>query len=340
MLKFKTAISLAFVVFLGIFIVFLHNTAILLLLATLIAYILRPAIDKLALNIGNRNLATWAVYCAFWGMIIAIFSLLLPSLYEQTSLLMYKIPNYKTYIQHNLLPHLINKTKGWDNQFLTKVSDLIALSTDKLLNFTLSAISNVWQYAMATINIIIFIILLPIFTLYFIKDQSILGRYATNIEKILEPKLVTFIADCINLLILFLKGQINVCLIMAAYYSLCLTIIQVDFSLLLGIISGLSIAIPFVGFLASLFITTIITIFSFGTGYQAAYVLCIFFIGQILEGYVISPKIIGDKIGIHPLIIITSLLIWGELFGILGLFLAIPITCVLKVFIQNLLRHS
>jgi predicted PurR-regulated permease PerM len=138
----------------------------------------------------------------------------------------------------------------------------------------------------------------------------------------------------------FFKGLINVCFIMACYYSTCFTLIGIDFSLLLGILTGFSIAIPLVGILASTLFVIFITIFHFGLDWHLTYVGLISLCGQMLENYIITPKIVGEKIGLAPMLMIISLLVWGKLFGIVGLFLAIPMTCVLNVILKNVFEAT
>jgi len=339
MLNFKNIFSLCFVLAAILSVIFLYDIILLIILSYLIAASLMRVIDLISPKIGS-NFAIALVFLSFWGGVMAILSFLAPLAYDQIELLIQTLPKYKLYIQENFVPLLINKIENIDKDILTKVSKLLEQASDKLLGVTFIIMSNIWEYTRGTLHLIVFFILLPIFNFYLIKDGKTLADYALTIKKLIDPRLAVFIEECLQVILEFLKGLINVCLIMSLYYSTFLTFAQTDFSLLLGLLSGFSIAIPFIGMLTSISLATTITIFHFGIDHHLGYVLLIYLFGQGLESYVVTPKIIGGKIGLTPLIMILALLCWGKLFGIIGLFIAIPMTCVLKVAFKNILEAS
>jgi putative permease len=335
----KAIFSILFLTIIIFFLILLKEVAFLIALSCLIAYVLGPIIDKLSAKIKCKGASIALVFSLFWGIIVLVLMFLVPTIYEQFALFISKIPKYKLYIQDHLLPYIVERTNNIDSQSLKKISDFVEFSANQVFNLTFSILTNIWEYTVKTIHIMIFLILLPIFSFYFIKDKEHFKQYISKFTNALDSNIVQFIVDCSKLILQFIKGQINVCIIMSCYYTLALTLLQLDFSLLLGIFSGFALAIPFVGILTALSLSSIITIFYFGIDIHLLHTVSIYLIGQILEGYIITPKIVGDKIGLHPLLIILSLLCWGNLFGILGLFIAIPMACILKTLFRNILVY-
>jgi predicted PurR-regulated permease PerM len=337
MLNLKTTFfSISFLALALLLSVLLYDVALLFLFSYLIAYMLEPIVAKLSAVTGSRGASLTIVFLVFWGVVVTLFIFLSPILYQQGALFISKVPKYKLYVQNNLMPYLAEQVEAFDKDFLKYISALLETLTSRTLNFVFSIFNNVWNYTLATMNVIIFIILLPVISFYFLKDKKTLQEYQNRINLFLDHKVVLFILDCFKIIAQFIKGQLEVCLIMACYYSLTLMLIGLDFSLLLGLISGFSVAIPFLGIFVSLLLTSVVSIVSFGISYNLLYVALLYLVGQFLEGYIISPRIIGGKIGLHPLVIIFSLFLWGKLLGVLGLFIAIPITCILKVLFRNL----
>jgi predicted PurR-regulated permease PerM len=299
---------------------------------------LAPMVKILSPKIGS-TVATCLIFFSFWGGIVTILTFIMPLAYEQVELFIKAIPKYKLYVQEHFIPFLMRKIQNFDKDILAKVSALLEQASDKLLGFSFIMLSNVWEYTRGTLHLLIFIILLPIFNFYILKDGKTLTGYFTTAESLIDSRLALFIKECSQVILEFLKGLINVCLIMSVYYTTCFSIARIDFSLLLGIISGFAVAIPFAGILTSLSLTMIITIFHFGIDQHIIYVLLIYFFGQGLETYAVTPRIIGGKIGLSPFLMIIALICWGKLFGVVGLLIAIPMTCVLKVVFKNLLAE-
>jgi putative permease len=265
-----------------------------------------------------------------------VFLAILPKVYDQASLFIAKIPKYELYIKSTLIPYLMEKIQMIDQRALAKFSNIFNDLTNYLLSVIFAMLSNLWDYAKITIDIMLFCILLPIISFYFLQDRNLVPKCFNMTKPFLNEKAANFILDCTSLITEFIRGQLNVCLIMMFYYAFFLSIMQIDFSLLLGIISGTSVAIPFVGILCSIILSSIITIVNFGVDYHLAYVLLLYVFGQLLEGYFITPRVIGNKIGLHPLLMILALTAFGKLFGIMGLFIAIPMTCILKTLFKHI----
>jgi len=336
MLQAKSIFSVLFALAIFLSLYFLTEIIFLLAMAYIISCMLNPIINRLSSKIKNQNLVLVLIFTSFWALIVMIFLAVLPKAYEQASLFIAKIPRYEIYIKSTLIPYLIDKIQTIDPAALNKLSSIFNDLTNYLLNIIFAMLSNVWDYAKITIDILLFCVLLPIISFYFIKDRYLVPKCFNMTKPFLNEKIANFILDCSSLITEFIKGQLNVCLIMMFYYAFFLSIMKIDFALLLGIISGTSVAIPFVGIICSITLSSIITIVNFGIDYHLLYVLLLYVFGQLLEGYFISPRVIGDKIGLHPLVMILALVAFGKIFGVAGLFIAIPTSCILKTLFKHL----
>ncbi len=332
----KNIISVFFILTIFLSIYFLTQVIFLLATSYIIAYILAPIITKLSSKLKNQTLVLGATFVTFWALVIMIFAAILPQVYDQAALFIAKIPKYEIYVKSILMPYVTKKIQMIDPLALSKFSGMFDDLTSHIFNIIFAMLSNVWSYAKITIDILLFCVLLPIVSFYFIKDRNLMPKALKTTRPFLNDKAASFILDCTSLITEFVRGQLNVCLIMMLYYAFFLSVLQIDFALLLGLISGISVAIPFVGILSSILLSSIITIVNFGIDYHLAYVLVLYFVGQLLEGYFITPRIIGDKIGLHPLLMILALIAFGKIFGILGLFVAIPATCIIKTLLKHL----
>ena len=334
MFSLKNTFSIIFIAICILSAVFLYNVLFLLLCAYLISSFLQPVINLLATKI-NYNLAKFFVFSIFCASFLTGIALIIPICYKQCEMFINNAPIYKLYLEQNFLPLLINKLQTIDSTIVEKILQIVEQAYNQVFLLSMHLLTNIWNYTIATIHMILFILLLPIFTFYIIKDQEILKQYLHKAQEMINPVALKFVTNCINIIFAFLKGQLIVCCVMACYYSAAFSAINLNFALFLGIISGISVAIPFLGILISCCLTSIITLFHFGISSQLIYMLIVYGLGITLEGYMITPKIIGDQIGISPVIIILALLICGNLFGIPGLLIAIPMVCVLKVALQT-----
>jgi putative permease len=325
--------------FIGICVIFLVLISDILapfFIAFTIAYILQPLIDNNSIRYKlPRNIIAYGVFVIFLSIFILGVVIVLPLMYQQISLLVSKVPVYKNYLQTELAPIFIAKIQSIDPTLADKLKD----SIQNIINSTFSVIAlllnNIWSYTMATINIVMIILLVPLILFYFLKDWPKMVAMIENLLPLKGKNKVREVLSSINgLLSAYIRGQLNVCLLLSSYYGIGLSIIGVDLGLLLGMLSGFLIIIPFIGLLIAFLLSIIIGCFTFGITIKLSYIVILYIVGYILESSIITPKIIGDKIGLHPLWIMFSVFASGSLFGFIGIFFAIPIAGIIKVLLK------
>ncbi len=310
------------------------------LIAFIFAYLLQPAIDTNCRKFSlPRDVVTFGIFSLFLSGFITIIVLIAPIIYHQISTFISKIPMYKTNFDsaisawsaqlHNVDPELANKISDSAQNFVNGTLTLFA-----------SFANHIWQYTVATISFFTIVALIPIILYYFLRDwPQIVGSIESLLPMRSKSKAREIFNSINELLSAYIRGQLNICMLLTFYYVTALSIIGLDLALLLGIFSGFLIIIPFIGVLFSFLIVAISCYFSFGAGSELIYVIILFAIGYAVESYILTPRIIGNRIGLHPVWIIFSAFATANLFGFVGVLFAIPIAGIVKVCLSNIIDY-
>jgi predicted PurR-regulated permease PerM len=204
------------------------------------------------------------------------------------------------------------------------------------LNFVLEIVKNVFFSTFGFFGIIMNVIIFGVVTVYLLKDfDVIVSKCRELLPGTNKDKIFDIMARIDANLKSFLRGQITVCVILSIIYGIGLTIIGVPMSYLLALVGGFGNIIPYIGIAFGLIPALILTFIQFQDITHLLLVGLVFGIGQFFEGTVITPKIVGTKLGLNPVAIIISILICSQLLGFLGLLLAVPIASVVKVLIEE-----
>jgi putative permease len=312
------------------------NTLVPFVVAFVFAYLLQPVIESNCQRLKwPKWLVTLSIFSMFISGFVAIVVLLVPIIYQQIAVFVTKIPKYKSNFEagisnwseqlNEINPDLANKITQSANSLVESAFSLFA-----------SFANHIWHYTLATINFFAIVALVPIILYYFLRDWS---KIVNSIESVLpmrgKSKVREIFTSINELLSAYIRGQLNICMMIAFYYILGLNLIGLDLALLLGIISGFLIIIPFIGAMISFLLVTVSCYFTFGAGMELFYVVILYVVGHSVEGYILAPKIIGDRIGLHPVWIIFSVFAAGSVFGFVGVVFAIPIAGVIKVLLSH-----
>lgn len=316
------------------------NTLAPFLISFIFAYLLQPVINANCKKFSlPRSVVTFGVFGVFLSSFITIIVLIVPIIYHQISAFISKIPMYKTNFDAAILTWS-EKIQHIDPDLANKVSDSAQGLVNGTLNLFASFANHIWQYTVATINFFIVIALVPVILYYFLRDwPQIVGRVESLLPMRSKSKVREIFHSINELLSAYIRGQLNICLLLTLYYVTGFSIIGLDLALLLGIFSGFLIIIPFIGVLLSFLIVTISCYFSFGAGAELIYVMILFAVGYTIESYILTPKIIGNRIGLHPVWIIFSVFATANLFGFVGVLFAIPIAGIVKVCLSNIIDY-
>ena len=303
----------------------------------LLAYLGDPLADRLERGKLNR---TGAVVVVFALMLLGFSILLLvivPLLENQISYLVERLPVYVDWVRDTAIP----KVQAW--------LGLEATSFD--LNVITQLLREHWQQAgglaavvvgyltssgAALLAIVANLVLIPVVTFYLLRDWDALVVQIRRLVPLhLEATLVKLTRESDSMFSAFIRGQLMVMLALAVIYSLGLWIVGIDLAFLIGISAGLLSFIPYLGSILGVLGAVIAALVQYHDLLHIVLVLAVFGVGQALEGMLLTPWLVGDKIGLHPVAVIFAIMAGGQLFGFLGILLALPVAAVLNV----LLRH-
>ncbi len=294
--------------------------------AWFIAYLIDPVADKLEKKM-SRNLAVLIIVCGVILILAGVVFIVVPIISDEIVKLSKNFPHYVDFFKKLFFKHFASIKIS--EEFFNQLNQYIP----KILKKIPAIISNFNHLFSTILNFL----LIPVFTFYFLKDFD---KIRLNIFYKIPPKIqphIQRIATKIDTAVsLFIRGQLLICFILGILYSIGLSIVKIDLAFLIGFLSGFLNLIPYFGFVIGIISSIIMAVIKFGDFWHILGVIIVYGVVQLLEGFIITPKILGNKIGLHPLNVIISLMIFGKIFGFIGLILAIPFASCIKVFYEEL----
>jgi predicted PurR-regulated permease PerM len=312
------------------------------LAAFILAYALRPLCLWLERHHIRRSLAALISMLIGIGLIFFIFGLLISLLKHEIPLIKTQLPVWIANTQAWLSPHLeqLNMNIDWGALKTTvtqKITDHINENADVLMNTTINTVlvsgsSVIAGFVNAILIIFVMFYLLIDWDQFFVLIKKIVPLRAQATVNHLAMH-----AD--GLLSQYLRGMLIVISIMTVFYSVGLSIIGIQGAVALGFFTASMILIPYVGIAIGLTLATLSALLQFGPGPEILGVLALFGIGQLIEGIFLTPRLVGERIGLHPVGVLFALLFFGKLFGFFGVLLALPISAVSMVLVQYAWSH-
>lgn len=309
-----------------------------------IAYFMDPVVDRLEARRVPRWAGTTIALTLFVVFIALLILLLLPMIQAQVEALLAALPGYISKIQETVIPWAERNLRSIDPQAVTKLRNSIGDIAGQALNMTGTILQRMLSGGMALFDLLSLLIITPIVAFYFLRDWDNIVAQIDSVLPKRHAKTIHAEAHKIDdTLSGFLHGQALVCLTLGTYYAFALTLVGLDFGATIGIVVGVLSFIPYVGTILGFVCSTGLALIQFDNTTDVMIVIGIYVLGQLLEGNVISPKLVGDRIGLHPVWIIFALMAGGSLFGFLGVLVALPVAAILGVLIRFALeqyKHS
>lgn len=300
-----------------------------------VAYFLDPVCDKLEKWGCSRILATALVTIAFALLIILAFLIIVPVLIEQLSLFIRDLPGLVERAHQRLLPLYAQFQLRFDLPALDDLGTLLRNRLGGVLGFFGEALQGVVSGGAAIANLLSLLFITPVVTFYILRDWDLLvARVDTLLPRDHAETIREQMRAIDTTMAGFIRGQASVCLVLGAYYAGGLMLVGLPFGLVIGMVAGLLTFIPYVGSLTGFIISMAVALASFDTWHGTAIVAAIFVSGQVMEGNFLTPKLVGDRVGLHPVWIIFALLAGGALFGFVGLLLAVPVAAAIGVLVR------
>ncbi len=344
-LREKLALWLIIALLFGFFIFLIKGILLPFVVAAIIAYFLNPAADKLESWNVSRGVATLILCCSFFMVVAVVTSVLLPIFSDQFFAFIHKMPEYSLYIQTHWLPRVSNAIDQIDPEAIAKGKEILGDASASIIQYFALIIAGVWTSGLALVNLLSLLFITPIVVYYLLKDwDTFIERINQLLPLEYAPTIRQQCHEIDKIISAYIRGQTNVCLFLAVFYGVGLTLAGLQFGLLIGIATGILSFIPYVGMLFGFVIGMIVgTVQFWGDWMHLSVIVMVYVAGQILEGNFVTPRLIGNKVGLHPLWIIFGLLCGGAIFGFLGILIAVPVTAVIGVLIRffvNNYHHS
>lgn len=305
-----------------------------------IAYFLDPLVDKLESMGLSRINSTICVICSFCIVVILILILIFPLLQNQFIGFVDKIPSLIENFQAWLAPYkevLVSRITSDKLQEISGVSGTYGSHAIKWLG---DILHGILQGGLVIFNTLSLILVTPVVTFYLLRDWDVIVSKVDGwLPREFAPNIRSIISDIDSTIAGFVRGQGTVCILLAIFYGFGLTIIGLDFGLILGFVTGLISFVPYFGMLIGLVASLVIVISQFGEVLHVILVLIIFGIGQVLESMFLTPKLVGEKVGLHAVWVIFALMVGGAHFGFTGLLLAVPVAATIGVLMRFLLAR-
>ncbi len=309
--------------------------------AFLVAYLFSPLVDKLH-KIGlPRWLSISAVFIGIGVVITLAFWYLVPLVWEQLMYAKNSIPSGIHWANYKFLPWLSDSFNLVPMELdVDQISAAIMeyVQTNYSADSIQAMIAKLAQSGLNFIQIGGTVVLIPIIAFYFLLDwDRMLDNFRRLIPRRYEEQTLVIVKECHSVLGAFVKGQFLVMVLLGVVYAVGLQLIGLEVGLIIGMVAGLCSIIPYLGFAVGIIAAVIASLFQFGIDWmQLLLVGVVFMIGQAVEGYILQPFLLGDKIGLSPVAVVFAVLAGAQLGGILGMLIALPVAAVIVV----LLRHA
>ena len=310
------------------------------IVAMLLAYLGDPLVDRLQAWRLPRTLAVTLVFCVTLGGLLLILLILLPRLESQVIHLGQKLPQYLAWIKGHASPYVAElfpeEGEGLDLQALGGALARHWQNAGSLLAGLWGSVSS---SSAVLLGWLANMLLIPVLTFYLLRDwddlvaavhallprrsAALWGRLGRESDEVLGA---------------FLRGQLLVMFLLGVIYTTGLWLVGLDFALLIGMFAGLVSFVPYLGLIVGILVAGGASVLQFQGAGELHWVVAVFLIGQLLEGTVLTPRLVGERIGLHPVAVIFAVMAGGQLYGFFGILLALPVAAVAMVLLRHLLE--
>lgn len=308
------------------------------IISALLAYLGDPVCDKLEARGMSRQLSVVTVFASLIFIFVLVVLVLIPTVSSQLQSLANKLPDYAAWFNDSAMPYISDKlgiTLNADN-IQTVLKDNLGNATSVMQSFLL----GFSQPAGAILTWITYMFMIPVITFYLLRDWDVLvakiGELIPVTKVPMARELATRSDDVLGG---FMRGQMLVMVALGVIYSIGLSILGLDLAIVIGMFAGLVSFVPYLGLIVGILIAGIMAILQFHDWAHPAGVVVVFIVAQMIEGMFLTPKFVGDRTGLHPVAVLFAVLAGGQLFGFMGILLALPVAAIINVFLGYFKSH-
>jgi predicted PurR-regulated permease PerM len=309
--------------------------------AAMLAYLGDPLADRLERLGLNRMWAATIVFVVIMVVVVGVLLLLIPLIARQVENLISNLPRYGDWAQNTVWPwlqarlHLDPHTFDSD-RLLTAIKEHMA----SIGGVATAVLGKVSRSGLGIAMWLTNLVLIPVVAFYLLRDwDRLVAKVDGMLPRSIQPTIAHLASESDKILGAFVRGQLLVMLALGVFYGAGLGVVGLTVGPLIGMVAGLLSFVPYLGFIIGFVAAIIAALVQYGDWTHVLLVCGVFVIGQLLEGYVLVPKLVGDKIGLHPVAVIFAVLAGGYLFGFLGVLLALPAASVIMVLLRYLIER-
>ncbi len=308
-----------------------------------LAYLFDPLTDKLeGVKLGrwewSRTFAVILVFALITGIFVLSILVIVPLIQNQVQDLVAKTPEFLEWLGETAWPWVQAKL-GFEGIYLdaTTITENLKAYWKEASSALLTVLGTLFQSGQAVMGFFVNLVLIPVVTFYLLRDwDKLIGGIRMMLPRKHEPLISRLAGEIDDVLGAFMRGQLIVMLALGLVYSIGLWVIGLDLAVIIGLTAGLLSIVPYLGTFVGVGAALIAAIFQFQDFPHLLMVAGVFMAGQMLEGMVLTPKLVGDRVGLHPVAVIFAVLAGGQLAGFLGILLALPVAAALNVLVRHI----
>lgn len=305
--------------------------------AFVIAYVTNPMTERLVSWRLSRTMAVTVIFIGLTLLMLVVTLMLVPTLQRQLLAFAQRLPHYLDVAQSAVIPWLKNNMGA--QLELLDINEIKAAITGhwrELGSMIGKLAGRVSRSGMALVGLIGNLVLIPLIAFYLMRDwHGLMGAIRSRIPSQYKAVALTLAAETDSVLAAFMRGQLAVMAALAVIYSVGLSLVGLDMALPLGLLAGAVSFVPYLGFIVGMVAAGVAALMQFQSLVMLGAVLSVFLVGQLLESFVLTPRLIGDRLGLHPVAVIFAIMAGGQLFGFVGVLLALPVAAVATVVLHH-----
>ena len=296
-----------------------------------------PVVDRLERMGRSRNTAVALVFGTMSVLVLLALVVLVPLVEAQIVTLFESLPHYRDWFVGTVLPWLERRTGlellAWLDP--ERLFQLERTHWEQAGGAAATMLGYLSRSGFALLGWIANIVLLPVLTFFFLRDWDLfVGRVAALVPRDHAETVSRLAQESSAVLGAFLRGQLLVMLVLGVLYGIGLSLVGLNLGILIGIVAGVLTFVPYLGPATVIILGGIAALVQYGDWQHLLGVLVVFSVGQVIESYWLTPKLVGDRIGLHPVAVIFAVLAGGQLFGFLGMLLALPVAAIANVLLR------
>ncbi len=311
------------------------------LVAAFLGYLGDPLVDRLEARKLSRTLSVTIVFVVFSSVFLLLLLLVVPLLESQLMALYRKLPDFIDFIQQKVIPYIFSLThtdiSGEQGLDLSGFKIALRENWQSIGGLAGQVVNSISQSSLMIMAWLSNLVLIPVIAFYFMRDWDILVEKIDNLlPRHVEPLVARLAKESDEVLASFLRGQLLVMACLGTIYSAGLWIAGLEFALLVGLLAGLVSFVPYLGFIVGVLAAIIAALIQFQDLSLLLPIAIVFGIGQLIESLLLTPLLVGDRIGLHPVAVIFAIMVGGQLFGFVGVLIALPVSAVVMVLLRHL----